>query len=192
MPSGGKRKGAGRKPAWNRDSIKIEVPNIIGYNVSRLTRNFDDFDIDDIDKIKLWESSQYQIIRKYNSPVSAGLGTTSSLGGDILNSDYEEINILEFLITNPGKMHLLPVTGDSMIDIGIFSGDLLIVEKTANIKDNDIIIVSLDDELMVKRLHLKGNKKLLVSENKEHNPIDISDREYEIQGVVRKSIRCNL
>jgi DNA polymerase V len=192
MPSGGKRKGAGRKPAWNRDSSKIKVPNIIGYNVSRLTRIFDDFDIDDIEKIKLWESSQYQIIRKYNSPVSAGSGTTSSLGGDVLDSDYEEINILEFLITSPGKMHLLPVTGDSMIDIGIFSGDLLIVEKTSNIKDNDIIIVSLDDELMVKRLHLKGNKKLLVSENKEHNPIDISDREYEIQGVVRKSIRCNL
>ncbi len=192
MPSGGSRKGAGRKPLWNRHTTQENIPDVIAHNIRRLIKDLDEDGIEDDEKIRLWESAKAQRIRKYNSPVSAGSHMTSSIRGDEINDDYEEINILELLIPSPGKMDLLTVTGDSMIDIGIFPGDLLIVERTELAKDGDIVIVSLDDEVMVKRLHIKGNKALLISENKNHQPIDLIDREYRIIGVVENSIRRNL
>lgn len=192
MSSGGSRNGAGRKPLWNRPSIKSKLPAVIAYNIDRLIRVLDEEGIDDDEKIRLWESVKNQKIRQYNSPVAAGAYMTSSIRGDSLDDDYEEINILELLIPSPGKMDLLAVTGDSMIDIGIFPGDLLIVERSELAKDRDIVIVSLDDEIMVKRLHIKEDKALLISENKDHQPIDIIDREYRIIGIVKNSIRRNL
>lgn len=192
MSSGGSRYGAGRKPLWDRPSGKVKIPIDIGHNIERLIRDLDTDGIDDAEKIRLWESAKNQKIRKYNSPVSAGAHMTSSITGDSLHSDYEEVNLLNLLIPNPGSMDLLTVTGDSMIDIGIFPGDLLIVERTKIAKDNDIVIVSIDDEIMVKRFCFKEKSILLISENKEHLPIDISDREYQISGIVKKSIRCNL
>lgn len=192
MPRGGARNAAGRPPKWNRDSGKVKVPIGIGHHIDRLIRDLDAEGIDDTEKIRLWESAKAQKIRRYNSPVSAGSHMTSSISGDSLHSDYEEINLLNLLIPKPGSMDLLTVTGDSMIDIGIFPGDLLIVERTETAKDNDIVIVSIDDEVMVKRLCLKEKSVLLISENKEHLPIDISDKEYRISGIVKKSIRCSL
>ena len=192
MPSGGSRNGAGRKPLWNRPFTQVKLPEVIAHNIDRLIRYLDEEGMDDNEKVSLWESVNAQKIRKYNSPVSAGAHMTSSIRGDSLDDDYEEINILELLIPSPREMALLTVTGDSMIDIGIFSGDLLIVERTESAKDRDIVIVSLDDEVMVKRLHIKGDQALLISENKDHPPINIIDRDYRIIGVVKNSIRRNL
>jgi DNA polymerase V len=192
MASGGSRNGAGRKRSWNRDTIKENIPVVIAYNIKRLIKDLDEEGIEDDEKIRLWESVKAQKIKKYNSPISAGAHMTSSIRGDELGDDYEEINILELLIPSPGKMDLLTVTGNSMIDIGIFPGDLLIVERTELAKDGDIVIVSLDDEVMVKRLCIRKNQALLISENKDHQPIDLIDREYRIIGVVENSIRRNL
>lgn len=192
MASGGSRNGSGRKPLWDRPCIRVHIPRLIGFSMERIIKDLDFIGIDDAEKIHILESAKLQKIRRYNSPVSAGEHTTSSIEGDSLHSDYEEINILDLLITKPGNMDLLTVTGESMIDIGIFPGDLLIVERAEIAKHNDVVIVSLNNEIMVKRFYLRDNKILLISENKEHIPIDISNKEYRISGIVRKSIRCNL
>jgi DNA polymerase V len=192
MSSGGSRDGAGRPQKYPDDIEKLGVPKSIKNNLGAFIDRCYEDGIIGIEFMEMIQSSKSQKIRKYNSPVSAGASMTSSIRGDSLDDDYEEINILELLIPSPGKMDLLTVTGDSMKDIGIFSGDLLIVERTELASDNDIVIVSLDDEIMVKRLYIREGQILLISENKDHEPINIIDREHRIIGVVKNSIRRNL
>ena len=78
----------------------------------------------------------------------------------------------------------LRVVGNSMIEAGIFEGDLLVVEKEARVKSGDIIVALVDGETTVKRYLKRGATVSLVPENKAMRPIEIKDQAFEIQGKV--------
>ncbi len=66
----------------------------------------------------------------------------------------------------------LRVKGDSMVDIGIFSGDMVMV-RPANVANNgDIVVAMIDEEATVKRYHVDGGQIYLLPENKNYAPID--------------------
>ena len=82
---------------------------------------------------------------------------------------------------------MLRVRGDSMIDAGIFDGDLLAVHKTTNVNNNDIVVARIEDEVTVKRFH-RGRSKHMVSllpENADYSPIevDLRDTNFAIEGL---------
>ncbi len=84
----------------------------------------------------------------------------------------------------------LRVQGDSMINAGIFQGDLVIVSPDDKGKSGDIIVAMLDDEVTVKTLNVKKNKIVLSPENDNYNPITIKDKNSftiigKVKGVVR-------
>lgn len=83
-----------------------------------------------------------------------------------------------------------------MTGIGIYPGDWLIVEQINPLfnrpKEGDIVIVSVNDEIMVKRYQQKDGKVILLSENDNHKPIVVSDESIYVTGVVRNAIRRNL
>jgi len=84
----------------------------------------------------------------------------------------------------------LRVQGDSMINAGIFQGDLVIVSPDDKGKSGDIIVAMLDDEVTVKTLNVKKNKIVLSPENDNYNPITIEDKNSftiigKVKGVVR-------
>lgn len=87
----------------------------------------------------------------------------------------------------PKADYLLTVKGTSMIDIGIFEDDLLVVHKTDQAKSGDIIVARIDDEVTVKRLEMGRSKfKLnLIPENSELDPIkvDLRNRDFKIEGI---------
>lgn len=78
----------------------------------------------------------------------------------------------------------LRVRGDSMIDVGIFEGDHLIVEKTSQVGDGDIIVALLDGETTVKTYVANRQGTFLRPENKRLKPISIEGRDFTIQGRV--------
>ncbi len=78
----------------------------------------------------------------------------------------------------------LKVVGNSMIDAGIFEGDLLVVEKNHSVHDGDIIVALLDGETTVKRYSKKGKQISLVPENRFMKPIPVTSQRFEIQGKV--------
>ncbi|TGD73584.1 transcriptional repressor LexA [Mangrovimicrobium sediminis] len=87
----------------------------------------------------------------------------------------------------PRADYLLRVTGDSMIDIGIFDGDLLAVHSTPVANDGDVIVARIEDEVTVKRLH-RGNRKHIVEllpENTDYEPIrvDLREQAFAIEGL---------
>lgn len=103
----------------------------------------------------------------------------------------QELDLKEYLIRNSDSTFLVRATGKSMVNVGISPGDILIVDRSLEAKNNSIIIVSIDGELTVKRLIKDNdNKKLyLKSENLDYPNIDLKiESDTMIWGVVTYSI----
>lgn len=81
----------------------------------------------------------------------------------------------------------LRVKGDSMIEAGIFSGDIVIVEKAPEVRNGDIVVALIDDEATVKTFFREGNHIRLQPENHELEPIIV--RDVSILGRVIASMR---
>ena len=76
-----------------------------------------------------------------------------------------------------------------MIDAGIHSGDILIVDKSLEAKNNKIVIAVVNGELTVKRIKKADKKIYLVAENESFQPIEIKDdMDFVIWGVVTNVI----
>ncbi len=105
--------------------------------------------------------------------------------------DYLEgkLDLNEYLVRNPTATFFVRVTGDSMIEASINSGDILVVDRSITPKDGSIIIAVINGELTVKRLSKTKNKMYLLPENKNYKPIEITTEMYfEVWGVVTNVI----
>lgn len=100
------------------------------------------------------------------------------------------LDLNEYLIKHPNSTFFVRVTGDSMIDSGINTGDILIVDKSLEPKSGKIIIAALDGELTVKRFENIKNKTYLMPENKNYEPIEVTEEnEFFVWGVVVNVIK---
>lgn len=95
------------------------------------------------------------------------------------------------LMFKPQADFLLRVYGESMKDIGIMDGDLLAVHKTQDVKNGQVVVARVDDDVTVKRLERKGEIVLLHAENKDFSPIevDLTQQELTIEGIAVGIIR---
>jgi len=92
---------------------------------------------------------------------------------------------------NPRADFLLKVRGLSMIDVGIYDGDLLAVHKTNQARDGEIVVARIDEEVTVKRLQRKSGHIELIAENPDFEPIVVrpGEVEFAIEGVAVGLIR---
>ncbi|MBN1845601.1 MAG: translesion error-prone DNA polymerase V autoproteolytic subunit [Sedimentisphaerales bacterium] len=105
--------------------------------------------------------------------------------------DYVEgqLDLNRHLIRHPAATYFVRVTGDSMIEAGIHSGDLLIVDRSLEPKDKDVVIANVNGELTVKRVRLRKGQVQLVAENSRYPDRTIDTQtELEIWGVVKHVI----
>jgi len=101
----------------------------------------------------------------------------------------DTMDLNDYLLKNPTASFFAKVEGDSMIDAGIFAGDLVVVDRSLTAKDNDIVIAAVNNEFTIKRLSLK-NQISLVPANKDYQTIVMSgENELTIWGVVTALIR---
>ena len=100
-----------------------------------------------------------------------------------------EIDLNRYLIKNPLATFIVKSQGNCMLQAGIHSGDLLIVDRSIKPKNNSIIIASIDGDLTVKRLKISGKKFLLSSDNKDYGNVKINNEsDIFIWGIVTKVI----
>jgi len=98
------------------------------------------------------------------------------------------INLPQTLVKSRRDVFLLRVRGDSMINAGIYEGDLVIVRPTKDVKNNDIVVALLHDEATVKRFVQIKNRAYLKAENPEYKNI-YPKEEWMVQGKVVGVIR---
>ncbi|MDD5070353.1 MAG: translesion error-prone DNA polymerase V autoproteolytic subunit [Candidatus Omnitrophica bacterium] len=106
--------------------------------------------------------------------------------------DYVEkkLDLNEYLVENPSATFFVRVEGDSMINAGIHSGDILVVDRSLKPANNRIVIFMVNGELTVKRLCRKKGIFYLVPENEAFDEIELNDSmDCQSWGVVTGVIR---
>jgi repressor LexA len=108
-------------------------------------------------------------------------------GHPILAQEHIEAHYdIDPKIFAPTPHFLLRVHGMSMRDAGILDGDLVAVHRSPDVRNRQIVVARLDDEVTVKRYRQEGHKVWLLPDNPEFDPIQIDLREQAltIEGVV--------
>ncbi|MEX0430161.1 transcriptional repressor LexA [Spiribacter insolitus] len=95
---------------------------------------------------------------------------------------------------SPGADYLLRVRGMSMRDAGILDGDLLAVHRTTEVREGQIVVARIRDEVTVKRFSRSGHLVQLLPENSDFEPIELDLRQDElaIEGIGVGVIRSGL
>jgi DNA polymerase V len=101
--------------------------------------------------------------------------------------DYieEAIDLNKYLVTNPSATFMIRVEGDSMIGAGIFSNDVLVVDKSKDPKNGDVIVAVLNGEFTIKRFIKENGVYYLKPENPDYQDIVLNNHSgFQIWGVV--------
>lgn len=101
--------------------------------------------------------------------------------------DYYDgpIDLTKMLVKDEAATFLLRAAGDSMTGAGISNGDELLVDRSIQPRDGDVIVAVLDGELCVKRLEITSHGVRLRSENSRHPDVTVPTlSDLRVWGVV--------
>ncbi len=117
------------------------------------------------------------------------LGSIQAGSPHLAEEHIEEwINLPQSLLKGRRDVFLLKVRGDSMVNAGIYEGDLVIVRPTKDVRNNDIVVALLHDEATVKRFIQIKNRAYLKAENPDYKNI-YPKEDWMVQGKVVGVIR---
>ena len=116
-----------------------------------------------------------------DASVPAGLpvGTTDS---------GEAHSIDAWLVRQPSRTVLIPVTGDSMMEAGIHPGDRVVVEREAPARPGDVVVALIDNEFTLKTLAMEEGEAVLQPANPAYPVLRPGDR-LQVFGVVVGLVR---
>jgi len=99
-------------------------------------------------------------------------------------SNPEQIQVPENMVSNSGKHYALKVTGDSMIDEGIFDGDTVVIREQSTVRDGESAVAYLPDQdsATLKKIYVQKNRVKLQPANPKLSPF--YETNIQIQGKV--------
>ena len=118
--------------------------------------------------------------------------TANATGFGAAADDYMErgIDLNEQLIRNKPATFFMKVTGNSMVNAGIFDGDIVIVDKSVKAVSGKTVIAVLDGEMLIRRYERTFNKAFLIPETEKLARVEIPElSDFRIWGVVIAVIR---
>ncbi|WP_213189001.1 LexA family protein [Cloacibacterium caeni] len=142
-------------------------------------------------KIELFKLESDENIAISVLPAKVKAGGYGSFESPALDFPEDTIDLLKLLIKDKETTFFAKVTGDSLIGIGVYNEDILIVQKGLFPRENDIVVVFYQGEFYVKRYKpkykensLKIESIKLKSENPNYSDMDINeDTDFELWGV---------
>lgn len=108
--------------------------------------------------------------------------------------DYLEqaIDLNKELIRHPASTFYGRVAGDSMRDEGIEEGDILVIDKSLELMDDDLAVCFIDGEFTVKRVRLESDSAWLVPSNPNYPLIKVTpENDFIVWGIVTYTIKKN-
>ena len=167
-----------------------ELGDIVGISHTTIIRYLQDMNERGMLEYEGGRIMTERIAKSKENSVSIPLIGSISCGQPLLSEESVEIYIripTEWL--GSGEYFLLRANGDSMVDAGIDDDDILIIRKTNEADDGDIVVALVDNENTLKRLYRdeKRRKIILHPENPDYDDIVV---DYcEIQGVAVKVLK---
>ena len=115
----------------------------------------------------------------YGDAVPAGFPSPAD---DYLDMD---LNLHDYLVQHPSATFCVKAIGDSMIDAGIQSSDVMVVDRALTPKNNDIVLAVVNGEFTVKRIKKNDEERYLMPANENYRPMKIrEDMDFQVWGVV--------
>ena len=187
---GGIRIGSGRKP-WSQfkePTKPIRIPEsqelVVKDFLEALKRKQRSEQLDNVISIDEPLVTHLEL-PLYSTKVAAGLPSPAD--------DHVEkrLDLNDYLITQADATFFVRVSGDSMIEAGIFDNDIAIVDKSRLAKVGDIVLAEVDGDFTIKSLaKSKQGLPRLLPANPKFSPIEISEgMQFSIIGVVTGTAR---
>ena len=108
--------------------------------------------------------------------------------------DYLEqaIDLNKEIVKHPASTLYGRVVGDSMKDEGIEEGDILVIDKSLDLLDDDLAVCAIDGEFTVKRVRLEKDAASLIPANPDYPKIKVTaDNDFIVWGIVTYTIKKN-
>lgn len=118
--------------------------------------------------------------------------TANATGFTAAADDYAErgIDLNEQLIRNKPATFFMRVSGNSMVNAGIYDGDIVIVDRSIKPMNGKIVIAVIDGEMLIRRYEKTINSLRLIPETAKLSPIEVNEFcDFKIWGVVICVIR---
>lgn len=122
-------------------------------------------------------------------PIRASAGIT---GFESPAAEYRELGLSldQLLVQHPNATFIGLASGDSMQGVGIFDGDLLVVDRAVQPQQNDVIVANFNNEFVCKLLDIE--RRVLRSASPMYSPVRISECDnFQLEGVVIGSVRMH-
>lgn len=104
--------------------------------------------------------------------------------------DESKISLDNVLVKNREATFYAKASGNSMIGAGINDGDIMVIDRSLEPQNNKIAVCFIDGEFTVKRINIQENCVYLMPENKNYQPIKVTDEnELIIWGIVTYVIK---
>lgn len=178
----------GRKPnPIPTKAIRLPFPLVERLLKFKEKYGFEELYRKDIGEIFRGKFSSPLFIPLFQSRIQAGFPSP----GD----DFKEtsLDLNEHLIAHKASTFFVRVTGDSMTGVGVFPGDLLIVDRSLTPTSGKVVIAVLNGEMTLKRLEKRKEGFVLCAENKSYGDIKVGEEDdFSIWGVVTNVIHSLL
>jgi DNA polymerase V len=114
----------------------------------------------------------------YSSSVSCGFPSPAD---EYLDGP---LDLNDLLVKKPAATFFVRAKGDSMIDEGIFEGDILIIDRSVQPRSGQVVLAVINGEFTLKRLIKNGAQIILQPENPKYNPIQVTaEMDFQVWGV---------
>ncbi len=125
------------------------------------------------------------VVRELRPPRPLPLVGRVAAGAPLLAEENIEelVEVPGFLRRDDGDF-VLRIQGDSMIDAGIFDGDLVVVHPQDDADNGEIVVALVGDEATTKRFYRDGRSIRLRAENENYDPIVLDESEVDVVGKV--------
>jgi repressor LexA len=135
-------------------------------------------------------SSRTQLLQAREEILSLPLLGKVAAGQPIEALSHDEfVDVPPSMVRNPSKSFALKVQGESMIEDGIFDGDIILIQKQNSASNGDIIVATVENEATVKRIYQKSQQVELRPANSTMKSMWYRPDEVEIRGIVVGLIR---
>ena len=125
------------------------------------------------------EDASFDGIPLYGDGVPAGFPSPAD---DYLDMD---LNLHDYLVQHPSATFCVRAIGDSMVDAGIQSTDVMVIDRALTPKNNDIILAVVNGEFTVKRIKKSEDELYLMPANENYKPMKITEEmNFKVWGVV--------
>jgi DNA polymerase V len=124
------------------------------------------------------------------APAAACGDIGEALGSQGSSSRDRPLDFNDLLIENPAATFAVRIAGESITGVGLFPGDIAVVDRSRTPVEGSIVLALLSGEFTIKRYRKKGARIWLQAENPAFGDILLNDEAvFEVWGVITKSIR---